>query len=70
MNIAALEREEDELRSLPGLLAEAMGRTIEDVYKGNDEGVLADVELNRTITRHPGPPSVRWFAASLAATDA
>ena len=50
VNIAALEREEDELRSLPGLLAEAMGRTIEDVYKGNDEGVLADVELNRTIT--------------------
>ena len=50
VNIAALEREEDGLRSLPGLLAEAMGRTIEDVYKGNDEGVLADVELNRTIT--------------------
>ena len=50
VNIAALEREEEGLRSLPGLLAEAMGRTIEDVYKGNDEGVLADVELNRTIT--------------------
>lgn len=50
VNIAALEREEDGLRSLPGLLAEAMGRSIEDVYKGNDEGVLADVELNRTIT--------------------
>ena len=27
-----------------------MGRSIEDIYKGNDEGVLADVELNRTIT--------------------
>ena len=50
MNIAALEREEDGLRSLPGLLAESMGRSIEDIYKGNDEGVLADVELNRTIT--------------------
>ncbi|MGB0825714.1 MAG: magnesium chelatase subunit H, partial [Synechococcus sp.] len=50
VNIAALEREEDGLRSLPGLLAEAMGRSIEDIYKGNDEGVLADVELNRTIT--------------------
>ena len=50
VSIAALEREEDELRSLPGLLAEALGRTIDDVYKGNDEGVLADVELNRTIT--------------------
>ncbi|WP_413325234.1 magnesium chelatase subunit H [Synechococcus sp. MIT S9503] len=50
VNIAALERDEDELRSLPGLLAESIGRTIEDVYKGNDNGVLADVELNRTIT--------------------
>jgi magnesium chelatase subunit H len=50
VSIAALEREEDGLRSLPGLLAEAMGRSIEDIYKGNDEGVLADVELNRTIT--------------------
>ena len=50
VSIAALEREEDGLRSLPGLLAEAMGRSIEDIYKGNDEGVLADVEFNRTIT--------------------
>ncbi len=50
VNIAALEREEDGLRSLPGLLAEAIGRSIDDVYKGNDDGVLADVELNRTIT--------------------
>ena len=50
VSIAALERDEDELRSLPGLLAEAMGRSIEDVYRGNDSGVLADVELNRTIT--------------------
>ncbi|WP_320676904.1 magnesium chelatase subunit H [Prochlorococcus sp. MIT 1300] len=50
VSIAALEREDDGLRSLPGLLAEARGRKIEDIYKGNDEGVLKDVELNRTIT--------------------
>jgi len=50
VNIAALEREEEGIRSLPGLLAEALGRTIEDVYRGNDTGVLADVELNRKIT--------------------
>ena len=50
VNIAALERDEDGLRSLPGLLAESRGRTIAEVYKGNDNGVLADVELNRTIT--------------------
>lgn len=50
VNIAALEREEEGLRSLPGLLAESRGRTIADVYKGNDAGVLADVELNQLIT--------------------
>ncbi len=50
VNIAALEREEEGLRSLPGLLAESLGRSIEEVYRGNDAGVLADVELNRRIT--------------------
>ncbi|MFN9545761.1 MAG: magnesium chelatase subunit H [Cyanobacteriota bacterium] len=50
VNIAAIERTEEGLRSLPGLLAEALGRSIEEVYRGNDAGVLADVELNRTIT--------------------
>jgi magnesium chelatase subunit H len=35
---------------LPALLAESRGRTIEEIYRGNDNGVLADVELNRTIT--------------------
>ncbi len=50
VSIAALEREEDGLRSLPGLLAESIDRNIEDIYKGNDEGLLKDVELNRNIT--------------------
>jgi magnesium chelatase subunit H len=35
---------------LPGLLAESIGRKIEDIYKCNDLGVLADVELNQKIT--------------------
>jgi magnesium chelatase subunit H len=50
VNIAALERDEEGIRSLPALLAEALGRSIEEVYRGNDSGVLADVELNRRIT--------------------
>ncbi len=50
VSIAALEREEDGLRSLPGLLAESLNRQIQDIYKGNDQGVLEDVELNRKIT--------------------
>ncbi|MEB3318074.1 MAG: magnesium chelatase subunit H [Cyanobacteriota bacterium] len=50
VNIAAIERTEEGIRSLPSLLAEALGRSIEEVYRGNDAGVLADVELNRKIT--------------------
>ena len=50
VSIAALEREEEGLRSLPGLLAESLGRKIEEIYRGNDDGILEDVELNRTIT--------------------
>ncbi|KAK1291507.1 hypothetical protein QJS10_CPB17g01872 [Acorus calamus] len=50
VNIAALDRPEEGIYSLPGILAETVGRDIEDVYKGNDKGVLADVELLRQIT--------------------
>ncbi len=50
VSIASLEREEDKLRSLPGLLAESIDRKIEDIFDGNDKGILADVELNKTIT--------------------
>lgn len=50
VSIAALEREEENIRGLPGLLAESIGRTISNIYKGNDEGVLSDVELNQKIT--------------------
>ena len=50
VSIASLEREEDGLRSLPSILAESKGREIEDIYKGNNKGILEDVELNRLIT--------------------
>ncbi|PKU67975.1 magnesium-chelatase subunit ChlH, chloroplastic [Dendrobium catenatum] len=50
VNIAALDRPEDNIFSLPGILAETVGRNIEDVYRGSDRGILADVELLRQIT--------------------
>jgi magnesium chelatase subunit H len=68
VSIASLEREEDGLRSLPGLLAEAIGRSIEEVYQGNDNGVLADVELNRTITE-TSRAAVGGMVRSLTGTD-
>ncbi|RLM65123.1 uncharacterized protein C2845_PM16G00850 [Panicum miliaceum] len=50
VNIAALDRPEDGISSLPGILAATVGRDIEDVYRGSDKGILADVELLRQIT--------------------
>tara|TARA_Y100001968_G_scaffold113737_1_gene103166 strand:+ start:34263 stop:38282 length:4020 start_codon:yes stop_codon:yes gene_type:complete len=50
VNIASLEREDEGLKSLPTLLAESLGRSIEDIYKGNNNGTLRDVELNKKIT--------------------
>ncbi|XP_051140400.1 magnesium-chelatase subunit ChlH, chloroplastic [Andrographis paniculata] len=50
VNIAALDRPEDGISSLPGILAASVGRAIEEVYRGNDAGVLRDVELLRQIT--------------------
>jgi magnesium chelatase subunit H len=50
VNIAALDRPEENIYALPGILAATVGRTIEDVYRGSDKGVLADVELLKQIT--------------------
>ncbi|XP_073034696.1 magnesium-chelatase subunit ChlH, chloroplastic isoform X2 [Primulina eburnea] len=50
VNIAALDRPEDGIFSLPTILAETKGRAIEDVYRGSDKGILDDVELLRQIT--------------------
>ncbi|KAJ6992380.1 magnesium-chelatase subunit ChlH [Populus alba x Populus x berolinensis] len=50
VNIAALDRPEDEISSLPSILAETVGRNIEDIYRGSDKGILKDVELLRKIT--------------------
>ncbi len=51
VNIASLEREQEGLRSLPGLLAESMGLTIEKIYDGNNKGELKFVELNEKIIK-------------------
>ncbi|PIA48460.1 hypothetical protein AQUCO_01400802v1 [Aquilegia coerulea] len=50
VNIAALDRPEEGINSLPAILAETQGREIEDLYRGNDKGILKDVELLRQIT--------------------
>merc|ERR1712238_403639 len=50
VNIAQLDRPEDGIESLPRVIAASIGRDINDVYRGNNKGVLADVELNDKIT--------------------
>ncbi|KAF2289405.1 hypothetical protein GH714_035979 [Hevea brasiliensis] len=50
VNIAALNRPEDGISSLPTILAETVGQNIEEVYRGSDKGILKDVELLRQIT--------------------
>ena len=50
VNIASLDREEDGIQSLPRTIAESLDRDIEEIYRNNDKGVLADVQLLQDIT--------------------
>jgi len=50
VNIASLDREEDEILSLPRIIAQSIGRDINEVYQNSDRGVLVDVELLQNIT--------------------
>lgn len=50
VNIASLDRQEEEIQGLPGIIARSLGRSIEDIYKNNDAGILADVQLLQDIT--------------------
>ncbi|MGB7379352.1 MAG: magnesium chelatase subunit H [Rivularia sp. (in: cyanobacteria)] len=50
VNIAELDREESELISLPRIIADSIGRDIEEIYRNSDKGILQDVELLQHIT--------------------
>ncbi len=52
VNIAEIDRPEDDppIKGLPGILARAIGRNIEEIYANNNKGQLADVELLQQIT--------------------
>jgi magnesium chelatase subunit H len=50
VNIASLDREEEELLSLPRIIAASVDRDINEVYANNDKGILADVQLLQDIT--------------------
>jgi len=50
VNIAQLDRPEDKIEGLPRVIAASIGRDVNDVYRGNNQGVLEDVELNDQVT--------------------
>merc|ERR1719235_606792 len=50
VNIVSIDRPEDEIKSLPRLIAESKGKDIEDIYRKSDAGVLEDVTLRQEIT--------------------
>ncbi|HEY9750834.1 MAG TPA: cobaltochelatase subunit CobN, partial [Allocoleopsis sp.] len=50
VNIAGLDRPEEEIKSLLRIIAESIGRDIDDIYKNSDRGVLEDVQLLQEIT--------------------
>merc|ERR1719223_2416013 len=50
VNIAQLDRPEDKIEGLPRVIAASIGRDINDIYRGNNNGVLEDVELNDKVT--------------------
>lgn len=52
VNIAGLDRPEDGgIKSLQRIIAESLGRDIDQVYKNSDRGVLEDVQLLNDITQ-------------------
>ncbi|MEC4896073.1 MAG: magnesium chelatase subunit H [Oscillatoria sp. PMC 1051.18] len=50
VNIAALDREEEGMLSLPRIIAASLGRDIEEIYRNSDKGILEDVQLLQEIT--------------------
>ncbi|HEY9818090.1 MAG TPA: magnesium chelatase subunit H [Candidatus Obscuribacterales bacterium] len=51
VNIASLDRAEDNLLGLPRIIATSIGRNLDDIYKNSDRGVLEDVQLLYDITQ-------------------
>jgi len=49
VNISSLDRSEEEILSLPRIIANSIGRNIDQVYQ-NSDGILEDVQLLQDIT--------------------
>ncbi|MGJ3248995.1 MAG: magnesium chelatase subunit H [Elainellaceae cyanobacterium] len=45
VNISSLDRPEEEMKSLPRIIAESLGRDIQEIYQNSDRGILDEVQL-------------------------
>lgn len=50
VNIASFDREEEGILSLPRIIANSIGRDIEEIYQNSDKGILSEVQLLQNIT--------------------
>ncbi|MBW4446201.1 MAG: magnesium chelatase subunit H [Spirirestis rafaelensis WJT71-NPBG6] len=50
VNIASLDRQEEEIVGLPRIIANSIGRDLDEIYQNSDRGVLEDVQLLQDIT--------------------
>jgi magnesium chelatase subunit H len=51
VNIASLDRAEEGIVSLPRILAESIGREMDEIFHNSDNGILDDVQLLNDITQ-------------------
>ncbi|MEO1132638.1 MAG: magnesium chelatase subunit H [Cyanobacteria bacterium J06639_1] len=50
VNIASIDRPEDEIVGLPRIICQSLGRDLDEVYKNSDLGQLEDVQLLQDVT--------------------
>jgi magnesium chelatase subunit H len=50
VNIASLDRQEEEIVGLPRIIANSIGRDLDEIYQNSDRGILEDVQLLQDIT--------------------
>lgn len=50
VNIAGIDRPENNVKALPRIIAESMNRNIEEIYRSSNSGKLDDVALLQKIT--------------------
>ncbi|NEU77191.1 magnesium chelatase subunit H [Hassallia byssoidea VB512170] len=50
VNIASLDRQEEEILGLPRIIANSIGRDLDEIYQNSDRGILEDVQLLQDIT--------------------